>query len=148
QAELGDVQRRLQTAQSQAMTLSRNADAGHAAEARATQLEAQLKAVAAEDAKKTDWLDAQQQESDWLRAELEKRPKVTRKTYKVLTLGVKWTGKTSLTLKWANPLVDIGKLEGTKIERYERTVSQVVAKDVTTEHVFEIGDWGGEHIVD
>ena len=73
---------------------------------------------------------------------------MARKTYKILTVGVKYTGKTSLTLKWANPLVDLGTLEGTKIERYERTVSQVVQKDVTTEHVFEIGDWGGEHIVD
>jgi hypothetical protein len=104
--------------------------------------------VRGEDEKKAIWLDHQQQEIDWLRAELEKRPTVTRKTYKVLTLGMKWTGKTSLTLKWANPLVDLGKMEGTKIERYERTVSQVIGKDVTTEHVFEIGDWGGEHIVD
>jgi hypothetical protein len=93
-------------------------------------------------------LDHQQQEIEWLRAELEKRPKVTRKTYKILTLGVKWTGKTSLTLKWANPLIDLGMLQGTKIERYERTVSHVVQKDITTEHVFEVGDWGGEHIVD
>ena len=89
-----------------------------------------------------------EQEVDYYRAELEKRPKVTRKTYKVLTLGMKATGKTSLTLKWSNPLVDLGAIQGTKIERYERTVSQVASKDVTTEHVFEIGDWGGEHIVD
>lgn len=121
---------------------------GRELEARHQELEAQVSLVAGEDTKKAGWLDAQQQEIDWLRAELEKRPKVTRKTYKVLTLGVKWTGKTSLTLKWANPLVDLGKIEGTKIERYERTVSQVINKDVTTEHVFEVGDWGGEHIVD
>lgn len=107
-----------------------------------------LDEAAVEDKKKTGWLDHQEQEMTWLRAELEKRPKVTRKTYKVLTLGMKWTGKTSLTLKWANPLIDLGVIQGTKIERYERTVSQVVQKDVTTEHVFEIGDWGGEHIVD
>jgi hypothetical protein len=108
----------------------------------------QLQDAAAEDQKKVGWLDHQEREIAWLRAELEKRPKVTRKTYKILTLGVKWTGKTSLTLKWANPLTDLGAIEGTKIERYERTVSQVVQKDITTEHVFEIGDWGGEHIVD
>jgi hypothetical protein len=117
-------------------------------EARIRGLSGQLETALGEDAQKAGWLDHQQQEIDWLRAELEKRPKVTRKTYKVLTLGMKWTGKTSLTLKWANPLVDLGKIEGTKIERYERTVSQVIGKDVTTEHVFEIGDWGGEHIVD
>ncbi len=126
-----------------------------ALEARNLELSAQLQearseagSVRGEDEKKAGWLDHQQQEIDWLRAELEKRPTVTRKTYKVLTLGMKWTGKTSLTLKWANPLVDLGRIEGTKIERYERTVSQVIGKDVTTEHVFEIGDWGGEHIVD
>jgi GTPase SAR1 family protein len=112
------------------------------------QLAAQLQHVQQEDKQKEGWLDHQQQEIEHFRAELEKRPKVTRKTYKVLTLGMKATGKTSLTLKWANPLTDLGAIQGTKIERYERTVSQVVLKDVTTEHVFEVGDWGGEHIVD
>jgi GTPase SAR1 family protein len=94
------------------------------------------------------WLDNQQEEITCLRSELEKRPRITRKTYKILTLGVSSTGKTSLTLKWANPLVDLGMIQGTKVERYERTVSQVVTKECTTEHVFEIGDWGGERIVD
>ena len=112
------------------------------------QLSQMLEEARTEDRKKVDWLDHQQQEIDWLRAELEKRPKITQKRYKVLTLGIKWTGKTSLTLKWANPLIDLGALQGTKIERYERTVSHVTTKEVTTEHVFEVGDWGGEHIVD
>jgi hypothetical protein len=108
----------------------------------------QLDQAATEDKTKADWLDNMEQEINHLRRELEKRPKLTRKTYKILTLGIKETGKTSLTLKWANPLVDIGTIQGTKIERYERTVSHVVQRDITTEHVFEIGDWGGEHIVD
>lgn len=153
--EVGRTQVLLHTARSQVTQLVHNADLARNAEARAAQAEAQsrdiearLRAALEEDAKKANWLDAQEQDIGWLRAELEKRPKVSRKTYKVLTLGVKWTGKTSLTLKWANPLVDLGKIEGTKIERYERTVSQVITKEVTTEHVFEIGDWGGEHIVD
>jgi hypothetical protein len=119
-----------------------------AAQAQGAQLTQMLEEARAEDRKKVDWLDHQQQEIDWLRGELEKRPKITQKRYKVLTLGIKWTGKTSLTLKWANPLIDLGTLQGTKIERYERTVSHVTTKEVTTEHVFEIGDWGGEHIVD
>jgi len=113
-----------------------------------SQLAARVEGALAEDAKKTQWLDHQQQELEWLRSELEKRPKVTRKMYRILTLGIKGTGKTSLTLKWANPLIDLGTLQGTKIERYERTVSHVSTKDNTTEHVFEVGDWGGEHIVD
>ncbi|WP_434045567.1 MULTISPECIES: hypothetical protein [Sorangium] len=101
-----------------------------------------------EERQKVEWLDAQQREIEWLRRELDARPKVTQKRYKILTLGIKGTGKTSLTLKWANPLVDLGKLQGTKIERYERTVSHVSTKDELTEHVFEIGDWGGEHLVE
>jgi hypothetical protein len=104
--------------------------------------------LATERRDKEEFLDQQDRDIEWLRAELEKRPKVTRKTYKILTLGVSGTGKTALTLKWANPLMDLGMLQGTKIERYERTVSHVAGKDVTIEHVFEIGDWGGEHIVD
>jgi GTPase SAR1 family protein len=112
------------------------------------QTSAMLAKAQEESHQKETWLDNQQQDIDVLRAELEKRPKVVRKTYKILTLGMKATGKTSLTLKWANCLTDLGAVQGTKIERYERTVSQAIGKDATTEHVFEIGDWGGEHIVD
>lgn len=101
-----------------------------------------------EERQKVDWLDAQQREIEWLRRELDVRPKITQKRYKILTLGIKGTGKTSLTLKWANPLVDLGKLQGTKIERYERTVSHMSSKEELTEHIFEIGDWGGEHLVE
>lgn len=101
-----------------------------------------------EEGKKDEWLHNVEQENVWLRAELEKRPRTARRPYRILTLGVKHTGKTSLTLKWANPLVDLGTLKGTKIERYERTVSHVPKDDTVVEHVFEIGDWGGEHLVD
>jgi GTPase SAR1 family protein len=92
-----------------------------------------------------------EQENAWLQEELARRPFIMRKTYKILTVGIRSTGKTSLTLKWANPLTNLHAIEGTKIERYERTVSKAPQKDqkeVVTEHVFEIGDWGGEHIVD
>ncbi len=156
QDELGTAQGQVMTLQSQLMNVRGQYEPRiHEAEARAQRLEAQSREVAiqldearAQDTQKAGWLDHQQTEIEWLRGELEKRPKISRKVYKIITLGVKWTGKTSLTLKWANPLTDLGKIEGTKIERYERTVSQVVGKDVTTEHVFEVGDWGGEHIVD
>jgi type II secretory pathway pseudopilin PulG len=138
-------QRQLDAGQSQLIAAQRLLAS---AESTSLALTSQFQQVKEEDNTKESWLNHQQQEIDWLRAELEKRPKVTRKTYKVLTLGMKWTGKTSLTLKWANPLIDLGAIQGTKIERYERTVSSVVLKDITTEHVFEVGDWGGEHIVD
>lgn len=101
-----------------------------------------------ENQKMRSQLEHQEKDIEWHRAELAKRPEIKRKIYKILTLGMKWTGKTSLTLKWANPLTDLGMIEGTKIERYERTVSQVHQKNMVIEHVFEISDWGGEHIVD
>lgn len=98
--------------------------------------------------RRNGWLDNLQQDLEHYKAEAETRVKIERKVYRVLTLGMKATGKSSLTLKWANPLVDLGTIEGTKIEAYERTVSNVRTKDTLTEHVFEVRDWGGEHIVD
>ncbi|MDC3956943.1 hypothetical protein KEG38_23990 [Polyangium jinanense] len=97
---------------------------------------------------KDNWLDNLDKDVTHLRSELDKRPIQKRKSYRILTLGMKATGKTSLTLKWSNPLVDLGTIEGTKIERYERSVSHVREKDTLVEHVFEVHDWGGEHIVD
>lgn len=111
-------------------------------------LKSRVSALEAEDKKKIGWLDGMEEELEWHKAELEKRPKIERKIYKILTLGMKATGKTSLTLKWSNPLIDLGTIEGTKIERYERSVSHVRDKDKLVEHVFEVHDWGGEHIVD
>lgn len=111
-------------------------------EAKTTELDSEVK-------KRNGWLDHMEQDLEWHKGELERRPKIERKVYRILTLGMKATGKSSLTLKWANPLVDLGTIEGTKIERYERTVSNVRTKDNTlVEHVFEVHDWGGEHIVD
>jgi GTPase SAR1 family protein len=115
---------------------------------RASRIGKALSAALAESRSKDDVLDAQERENEWLRDELEKRPTMARRVYRILTLGISGTGKTALTLKWANPLFDLGLLKGTKIERYERTVSQVANRDIVTEHVFEVGDWGGEHIVD
>jgi GTPase SAR1 family protein len=115
---------------------------------RENELMHKLAAAADDDKIKREWLDHMEQEINYLRRELEMRPKLTRKIYKILTLGIKSAGKTSLTLKWANPLIDLGAIEGTRIERYERTISHVQRHDTATEHVFEISDWGGEHIVD
>ncbi|MDI3290291.1 hypothetical protein [Polyangium sp. 15x6] len=112
------------------------------------ELQAQVTSLDADNKKKIGWLDHMEEELNWHKGELEKRPKLERKIYRILTLGMKATGKSSLTLKWSNPLVDLGTIEGTKIERYERTVSHVRSKDTLVEHVFEVHDWGGEHIVD
>jgi type II secretory pathway pseudopilin PulG len=107
-----------------------------------------LAKVTAEDQQKFAWLTAAEEQVKHLESELARRPKLVRKTYRILTLGVKATGKTSLTLKWANPLANLGLIEGTKIERYERSVSHKLEKDQLVEHLFEVHDWGGEHIVD
>ncbi len=94
------------------------------------------------------WLEHATKELNWQKKELATRPKTDRKVYKILTVGIKATGKSSLTLKWANPRVKFDMIEGTKIERYEKTVSMALCNDTLVEHVFEISDWGGEHIVD
>ncbi|NUQ73180.1 MAG: hypothetical protein HUU21_06475 [Polyangiaceae bacterium] len=138
QLKVTNISRRLQYAGTEAANLMQRGGA----------LEQELSSAMAEVKRSVTLLDHQGKEIDWLRAELDRRPRLARRTYKILTLGIKGTGKTSLTLKWANPLIDLGKIEGTKIERYQRTVSQVLVNDVMTEHVFEIGDWGGEHIVE
>ena len=109
---------------------------------------AQVTTLARQLEEQKGFVEQAEHDIEFYQAELEKRPKVVRKTYKILTLGISGTGKTALTLKWSNPLTDLGALQGTKIERYERTVSHVQGKEQTIEHVFEIGDWGGEHIVD
>jgi len=93
-------------------------------------------------------LDTADRDNEHYKAELAKRPKVEKKNYRILTVGMKATGKSSLTLKWANPLVDLGTIEGTKMERYERTVSLVRRDESLVQHVFIVHDWGGEHIVD
>lgn len=115
-------------------------------------LQEKVTSLEADNKQQLGWLDNQSAELKWHKGELEKRPTVERKIYRILTVGMKATGKSSLTLKWSNPLVDLGTIEGTKIERYERTVSQVRTRDklgdTLVEHLFEVHDWGGEHIVD
>lgn len=93
-------------------------------------------------------LEEARKEAQHYREKLEARPESTRKTYRIVTLGAKGTGKTSLTLKWANPLADLTAIDGTKSEQYERNVSRVQSGKEVVEHVFEVLDWGGEHMVD
>lgn len=112
------------------------------------QLQEKIAGLDAENKKTLNWLDTSDQHRKALEEELKTRPRVERSVYRILTVGMKATGKSSLTLKWANPLVDLGTIEGTKMERYERTVSLVKGRETYTEHVFEVYDWGGEHIVE
>lgn len=94
-------------------------------------------------------LDALRHEVKSLKNTLDKRPVPTRVKYSIITLGLPRTGKTSLTLKWANPLA-VGKdrFGITQFDTYERLVSRIQAEQRLVEHVFEIRDWGGEHVVD
>ncbi|HRI68658.1 MAG TPA: GTPase domain-containing protein [Polyangium sp.] len=93
-------------------------------------------------------LEQSQKEAAHYQEKLAARPESRRKTYRIVALGMKGTGKTSLTLKWANPLADLGAIDGTRSEQYERNISRVQAGREVVEHVFEVLDWGGEHMVD
>lgn len=120
------------------------------------EIDALKSAHAAEIAKITNDNQAQREQLEeqrgriaTLESDLQKRPERTRVTYSIITLGIAQTGKTSLTLRWANPLT-LGSLventEQTQFEAYERTVSTVHSDQHMTDHVFEIRDWGGEYI--
>lgn len=75
------------------------------------------------------------------------RNELSRRVYNIVTVGVSQCGKTALTLKWANPLFRIKDVTPTQFVKYERTVSRQFAKSgPIVEHVFEIRDWGGEHM--
>lgn len=72
---------------------------------------------------------------------------IVRRAYNIVTIGISSSGKTALTLKWANPLFRLQDATPTQFLKYERTVSRQVTKGgPTVEHVFEIRDWGGEHM--
>jgi len=75
------------------------------------------------------------------------RNEMVRRVYNIVTVGVSQCGKTALTLKWANPLFRLRDVTPTQFVKYERTVSRQFAKSgPIVEHVFEIRDWGGEHM--
>lgn len=75
------------------------------------------------------------------------RNELARRVYNIVTVGVSQCGKTALTLKWANPLFRLRDVTPTQFVKYERTVSRQFAKNgPIVEHVFEIRDWGGEHM--
>jgi len=135
-----------------ALALGRNLEALDATQAAVEDdleaTRAKLATTEQESKKLARWLEAAEQENAWLLEELKKRPTVTRKVHKIFAFGVKGTGKTSLTLKWANPLVHLGSIEPTRKARYERVVSRARVLDGIAEHVFEIHDFGGEQMVD
>lgn len=70
---------------------------------------------------------------------------VTKK--RIVVLGLPTSGKTWLTLQWANPVWEPVELEGTNFEKYTRVVSTVMEPEQRRALVYEmeIWDWGGEH---
>lgn len=93
-------------------------------------------------------LKNEQEANDLLRSQVSEQPE-RRQVYNLITMGISGSGKTALTLKWANPLSRLDQLKPTKFLSYDRTVSrQRLPTGTALEHVFAIRDWGGEHIVD
>lgn len=93
-------------------------------------------------------LELLKEENQRLAVEIEGRPAQSEVRYGIATIGISGSGKTALTLPWANPLVRLRHIGGTQFDKYERTVSRVFENESRTyvQHVFEIYDWGGEHI--
>lgn len=93
---------------------------------------------------------AEREELEKLRKEMQRRPQFRQQTYKIISIGLPKTGKTSLTLKWCNPLWELRNVQGTSFDKYTRTVSSVLSpqSNVLLNHVFEVYDYGGEQIVD
>lgn len=85
-----------------------------------------------------------------VQSEISRRATFRNQMYRIVTIGLPKTGKTSLTLKWANPLWELKNVQGTSFDRYTRTVSSVVSPEtnVMVNHTFEVYDFGGERIVD
>lgn len=143
QAEVERTQKRLETAK-------RATDEARAEAARrllATQSEVERHASDAD--VRGNQLEELQAENQRLKDELETRPRFDRAVYRIATLGVSGSGKTALSLKWANPLFELEMLAPTKaFDKYERTVSLTHRPGVTIEHVFEVNDWAGDRIED
>jgi len=93
-------------------------------------------------------LQAEGEEGKEERRNSNKLPRLVRKVHKVLTLGIKDVGKSSLTQAWASPLLDHGNTRDVNIERYECIGLRVQNANMFIEHVFELHEWSGEHIVD
>lgn len=146
-AQLAQRQRELEQERERGAVLLKDYRAAYESWQRADgSLAAAQKAASEAEAK----LAADSAELERLRKELARRPQFRQQVYKIVSIGMPKTGKTSLTLKWANPLWELKNVQGTSFDRYTRTVSSVLSPQshVIVNHVFEIYDYGGEQIVD
>lgn len=93
-------------------------------------------------------LNVLRRENHSLKVRLEEGYRRTSLRYGIAVVGVSGSGKTALTLSWANPLFKLDHLRATEFAKYERTVSRVYDTDSRqpVEHIFDIYDWGGEYV--
>lgn len=89
-----------------------------------------------------------QEEYGRVRGQLAGRPQMERRVYNIVTVGTTACGKTALTFRWAKPTFKLEELVATRFQRFERTVSHqwIPEQGKLVDHVFQILDWGGEHI--
>lgn len=95
--------------------------------------------------------DTSARELDRIKREMIERPKLKTQIYKIVVIGMRSTGKTSLILKWANPTWEVRNPPGaTLFNKFSRTVSSVhnARSGVVVNHLFEIFDFGGERLVE
>lgn len=94
--------------------------------------------------------DAATEQVESLKREVARRPTFKSQAYRIVVIGLPKSGKTSLTLKWANPLWELRNVQGTSFDQYRRTVSSMVLPRSNTfvSHDFEVYDYGGERMVD
>lgn len=95
--------------------------------------------------------DNSARELDRIKREMIERPKLKTQVYKIVVIGMRSTGKTSLILKWANPTWEVRNPPGaTLFNKFSRTVSSVhnARSGVVVNHLFEIFDFGGERLVE
>ncbi len=147
QGALGERERELALERERAGTVLRDYRQAYESWQRAdSQLAAAQRTASEAEAK----LAADASELERLKKDLARRPQFRQQVYKIVSIGMPKTGKTSLTLKWANPLWELKNVQGTSFDRYTRTVSSVLSPQshVIVNHVFEVYDYGGEQIVD
>lgn len=110
----------------------------------------ELTAVREEEAVASAEREEQRRELAVLREEVARRPRIQQQTYRIVALGMPKSGKTTLLLRWANPLWNPSTVAGTEFEKFRRTVSSslLVDDNVLVNHVFELWDFGGERLVD
>lgn len=91
-----------------------------------------------------------QMELQRAKEEVDHRPQFNEERYAIATMGTAGCGKTALTVKWTNPLVDVHAIGSTlKLQKYDKPVSfQRLENGTRILHLYTIFDRGGELAID